>query len=600
MADDDSAHGLAADRAEERGPRPKTLPLFGTPPEVVPARMVNEVLYCERLAYLEWAQGEFADNHFTVEGRAIVHQRVDERAQAPAAPEEERPWKARSVWLTSERLGLTAKIDIVEADEEGHVAPVEYKRGKRPPVPEGAWLPERAQLCSQVLLLRDHGYSCNEAWIWYAGGREKVAILIDGQLEQATLDAIARLREVVRAPVMPPPLDNDPKCRGCSLAGICLPDEVHLLREQQNHAEDDADGDAETETTSSATTAARSVRRLYPAADDRSALYVQEQGARVGIRAQRLEVVSPDGTKSEARLPNTSQVCLFGNVQLSTQAIRALLGEGVPIAFFSTGGWFMGRTIANDTNNVELRVAQYRASLDETWRLRLSQILIRNKIHNQRTLLRRNHTAPSPTTLFELKQLARKVDDSPSRPSLLGLEGTAARVYFGAFTGMLKGDAALATFDLDGRNRRPPRDPINALLSFAYSLLVKEWTITLQLVGLDPLLGFLHETRFGRPALALDLMEPFRPIIADSVVIAAINNGEVTGSDFVTSTAGCALKQPARKRLLAAHERRMSQQITHPTFDYRVSYRRLLEVQARLLGRHLLGELDTYPELRTR
>jgi CRISPR-associated protein Cas1 len=291
---------------------------------------------------------------------------------------------------------------------------------------------------------------------------------------------------------------------------------------------------------------------------------------------------------------------VFGNVQLSTQALRALLSGGIPVGFFTTGGWFVGRTIANDTNNVELRVAQYRASLDEHFRLRIARTLVHNKILNQRTLLRRNHASPPATTLFELKQLARKAREASSRQSLLGIEGTAARVYFGELTGMLKGDAAIATFDLDGRNRRPPRDPMNALLSFEYALLVKDWTIALQLVGLDPLLGFFHEPRFGRPALALDLMEPFRPIIADSVVIGAINNGEVTVSDFVISPVGCALRPHARRRMMGAHERRMSHEITHPIFNYRVSYRRALELQARLLGRHLLGELDTYPELRTR
>jgi CRISPR-associated protein Cas1 len=166
---------------------------------------------------------------------------------------------------------------------------------------------------------------------------------------------------------------------------------------------------------------------------------------------------------------------------------------------------------------------------------------------------------------------------------------------------MLKGAEAIAgTFDFNGRNRRPPKDPINALLSLAYSLLAKDWTITLQLVGLEPLLGFFHEPRFGRPALALDLMEPFRPIVADSVVIGAVNNGELTESDFIVGHTGCMLKKHARQRFIAAYERRLADEITHPVFDYRISYRRTLEVQARLLSRHLLGELDTYPEFRTR
>jgi CRISPR-associated protein Cas1 len=183
--------------------------------------------------------------------------------------------------------------------------------------------------------------------------------------------------------------------------------------------------------------------------------------------------------------------------------------------------------------------------------------------------------------------------------SLLGIEGTAARTYFAAFSGMLKGDDAGA-FDLDGRNRRPPRDPVNALLSLAYALLTKELAQVTASAGLDPLLGFYHQPRFGRAALALDLMEEFRPIVADSIVISAINNGVVGSSDFVAHTTGVALRPAGRRRFVLAYERRMDQLVTHPVFGYRVSYRRVLEVQARLFGRFLLGEIPSYPEFRTR
>ena len=149
-------------------------------------------------------------------------------------------------------------------------------------------------------------------------------------------------------------------------------------------------------------------------------------------------------------------------------------------------------------------------------------------------------------------------------------------------------------------NRRPPRDPINALLSFSYALLTKDFTVTLARVGLDPLLGFYHQPRFGRAALALDLMEEFRPIVADSVVVTAINNGEIQPDDFAVTPVAAALKPGARKRLILAYERRMDQLVTHPVFGYRISYRRVLEVQARLLGRMLLGEVEEYPAFRTR
>jgi CRISPR-associated protein Cas1 len=291
----------------------------------------------------------------------------------------------------------------------------------------------------------------------------------------------------------------------------------------------------------------------------------------------------------------------LGNVQISTQAIRALLERGTPLCFFSYGGWFLGRATGLDPKNVDLRMAQHRAAADPTTCLGMARGFVVSKIKNCRTMLRRNHASPHEVSLGELDQLARKAAQAEGLDSLLGLEGTAARVYFGQFTGMLKGEPArLGVFDLEGRNRRPPRDPINALLSYAYALLTKDFAVTLGSVGLDPMLGFYHQPRFGRPALALDLMEEFRPLLADSVVIGAINNAVVAEDDFVTNGAAVALAPPARRRMLLAYERRMDQLITHPLFGYRITYRRVLEVQARLLGRVLTGELAQYPAFRTR
>jgi len=300
-----------------------------------------------------------------------------------------------------------------------------------------------------------------------------------------------------------------------------------------------------------------------------------------------------------ARLPNTSQVDVFGNVQVSTPVIRALLERGIPLTFFSCGGWYLGRTLGAEPKNVELRVAQHRGAQDPVLALTLARRLVASKILNSRTMLRRNHAEPSEVVLFELKQLARKALEAVSIETLLGLEGTAARSYFAEFSGMLKQEAAEA-FDLDGRNRRPPRDPVNALLSLAYSLLTKDFAVTLSTVGLDPMLGFMHQPRFGRPSLALDLMEEFRPLLADSTVLVALNTGVVQPDDFVRVPGSCALSQAGRKRFLLAYERRMDQLVTHPVFGYRISYRRVLEVQARLLGRWLLGEIEKYPVFRTR
>ena len=587
-------------------------------PDLVPARMINEVLYCERLMYLEWVQREFEHNEYTEDGKA-VHRRVDRPGKKlpppPSDPDLDPEWagQIRSVWLSSERLGITAKIDVVDLGADGRVAPVEHKRGKRPNLPEGAWPPERAQLCSHVLLLRDHGYRCEQAFIYYAKDRQRVEIAIDQSLIDLTLTAVELARGVAASPHVPRPLSNDPRCNGCSLVGICLPDEVellHRLRGEPQKALDDAmafapDAEGDLDETPWFLAENRSVpspdlRRLHPARDDKLPLYVQEQGARIGLRGERLTANGRE-TQVESRLPNTSHVAVFGNVQVTTQALSALLRRGIPLMFFSGGGWYIGRTIGAENKNVGLRSAQFRAIDDAKHCLLLARQLVATKILNCRTMLRRNAVPADEVKLKELKGLARKAGESISLETLLGIEGTAARVYFSGFTAMLKGsEDVLRAFDYDGRNRRPPRDPLNAMLSFCYALLTKDWVIALTVAGLDPLAGFFHQPRFGKPALALDLMEEFRPIVADSVVVTAINNGVVTPADFAITPHGTSLSKSGRRRLIHAYERRMDQLVTHPVFGYRISYRRVLEVQARLMGRLLTGEVDAYPAFRTR
>jgi CRISPR-associated protein Cas1 len=201
-----------------------------------------------------------------------------------------------------------------------------------------------------------------------------------------------------------------------------------------------------------------------------------------------------------------------------------------------------------------------------------------------------------------LKELAGRAATAASIESLLGIEGAAARLYFGSFPSMLRNEKRLpgAAFEFQNRNRRPPRDAVNCLLSFLYAMLVKDLTATVLAIGFDPYLGFFHRPRFGRPALALDLAEEFRPLIAESVAINAINNGEVGPNDFFSRAGGVALTADGRKTVLAGYERRLATQVRHPTFGYRVSYRRVLEVQARLLAAHLLGEVPAYVPFMTR
>jgi len=561
---------------------PLPFPELGRDLPLLPVRMLNEYQYCPRLAYLEWVHGEWAESADTIEGRH-AHRRVDRPSGSLPPAEElaaEERLHARSITLSSNRLGLIAKMDLVEA-EDGFVVPVDYKRGKRPHVAGGAYDPERVQLCAQALILEEHGYRVREGVLYFVASRERVHVEVDADLRTLTHNAIDELRLVAAGGTVPPPLSDSPKCPRCSLVAICLPDEVNFLLHENVQP-----------------------RPLAVGRDEAMPVYVQARHAKVAKSGDTLEVSIEDKTTATARLAEVSQVVLMGNVYLTTPTLHALMEREITVSWHSHGGWFIGHTVGTGHKNVELRTAQYRASFDEGRCLRIARGLVVAKIQNSRTLLRRNWKEGSaPESLLEeFKQDIDQARRVSSIVELLGVEGNAAARYFRHFKKMLAspGDAASFAFDFERRNRRPPNDPVNALLSFAYALLTRAWTVNLSAVGFDPYRGYYHKPRYGRPALSLDLMEPFRPLIADSSVIQSINNGEIKPSDFVSVAGSVALDGDGRKRFISAFERRLGHEVTHPLFGYRLSYRRLLELQARLFGRYLLGELDDYPNFVTR
>ena len=232
--------------------------------------------------------------------------------------------------------------------------------------------------------------------------------------------------------------------------------------------------------------------------------------------------------------------------------------------------------------NVELRTAQYRASFDEAFRLRFARELVAAKIANQRTILRRNWRGDEALRQVALDRLsaARKATGGAGATGRVArLRGRRRRDLFPRLRRPARparrrtgcGRRRAAPFRFEARNRRPPLDPVNAMLSLAYAMLARHLTVALATIGLDPYRGFFHAPRYGRPALALDMMEPFRPIIADSVVLSVVNTGEVGAARFRRRRDGHGAAQPGRRRFVEAFERRMSQETTHPLFGYRLS-----------------------------
>ncbi len=607
----------------------------------LPARMLNEFTYCPRLFWYEHVEGLFVANAETVEGGAI-HGKVDGKTDDFPDPEslqdEGHVGRSRSVQLASDRLGVIAKLDLIECDGE-RVVPVDYKRGRPRTAEDGsveAWEADRIQMGVQAAILRDLGYRCDEAILWYHATRQRVRLTIDDRLMSEVQRTIDAARELARGGEIPPPLDDSPKCPRCSLVGICLPDETRACREAPRPIERQGwlfEIERPRVATVDVPESNERVRRLVAARDERRSLYLNTPGLHVGRTGAVLKVKQREQVIQEIRLHEVSQINLFGNIQLTTQAIQAACEAEIPIGYFSMGGWFYGITTGLGLTNIFVRREQFRAADDATFALRFSRGLLSGKLRNQRTLLQRNHVEPPREALRQLKAIQGEAARAESLGELMGLEGNGAAIYFRHFGGMLKrterhdeapwgGFASEArepespaeaveegtqvraddvmTFRFEHRNRRPPRDPVNALLSLAYSLLAKDLMIACGLVGLDPYLGFLHQPRYGRASLALDLMEPFRPLIADSAVLSAINTRMVTEKDFVRAGEAVSLKPEGRKKFFTAYEQRMDALVTHPVFGYRLSYRRLLEVQTRLLSRMLIGEVREYPVFTTR
>ncbi len=530
-------------------------------------------------------------------GRAAAEEAAEEDA-----PDPEKPRSVRSLSLTSERLGVTGTLDLAEI-EGTRAVPVEYRKG-RPRRPAGAradeagdelmedipllpgpepWPTDRVQVGLQVLLLEEAGYTVPEAFVYYAAEKLRLRIPVDDALRHAALAELAAARRTADGP-RPAPLVNDARCPRCSLQPICLPDEI-------NHQRLEGRGE---ETTP---------RRLWPPRDDGLHVVIQREGVRVGVRGQFIRVTDREGAVvRDMPLANVESLAVLGGVQVSTQALAVLAAQDVPVAFLSAAGRLTAVMDPLGPTSAAVRAAQVR-ELDRPERaLELARALVVAKIANQRTLLMRNHVDLPQRAALELQWALDAAQRASSVAEVRGHEGNAAAIYFRHFAGMLKkgSEEIAAQFDANGRRRRPPPDPANCVLSFAYSMLSNDCVSACRLASLEPTLGALHTTRPGRPALALDLMEPFRPLVADSVAVSAFNRGELVEGHFQRLAAGCSMTEYGRKAFFSAYGRRMATEVTHPVFEYRLAYRRMLMLHARLVAAWLLGEVPTLSFLTTR
>ena len=556
-----------------------------------PARNVAEYAYCPRLFYLMEVEGIHLPSEDTERGNH-VHRRVDEPSQqsvVEAASHGDCPKIVRSLTLTSQAFGLTATMDLAEL-EGNRAVPVEYRKGRPHHIfmEDGShkndvepWPTDRVQVGLQGILLEEAGYHVPQATLYYVAEKRRVTIPFDDKLREESLAILDAAKQCSRGP-RPFPLMNDPRCPKCSLQPVCLPDEINYQQ-----CEDDGNGHIKP-------------RKMWPPRDDGIQIVAQQNGTKIGVSGGSLKITDGCGKKlKELPLAGVESLSLLGSVQISTQAVHTLAGRGIPMTFLSAAGRIIAMIDPLDSTSAEIRRAQVRALDLPERRLELSRALVSSKIANQRTLLMRNHRKLRPRLVDDLAAQANASALADSIESIRGHEGQAASLYFGAFGGMFNTELA-AEFDLHGRQRRPPPDPINSTLSFAYTMLAHECTAALRTARLEPSIGAFHVSRPGRPALSLDLMEPFRPLIADSITITAFNRGELKVGHFLRTAAGCMFTDAGRKAFFSVYGRRMADEITHPVFGYKLSYRRMIVLHARMIAAWLLSEVPTLAFLTTR
>ncbi|MGI6365395.1 MAG: CRISPR-associated endonuclease Cas4g/Cas1g [Bacillota bacterium] len=527
---------------------------------MLPVSAVAELLYCPRNFYYRMIEGAEETNVHLTSGKV-----EEERRDAYAKIQRDDYVQFRRVHLASPDLGLSGILDIVE-EKDGNLYPVEFKTGQ---VKDK--LADAVQLCCQAMLLEEQlGRDIEKGYIHYTGSKRRKLIWLDQQLRETARQAIADAKRLVQSTDIPAPV-ADARCNGCSLAQRCLGEELKTLK-----------GEAKP-------------RRPLPGINLGRTLYVDTPGTYLRKRNERVVVTKDNDTLADVPLTDIDQVVVANGVNASVSLLNSLLNKGIPTYFITGSGRVMGWLNPSWNRNILLRQDQYRRSEDEDWKLTIAKNIITGKVSNMRTMLKRYSRSIADESLEasirQITSIATKVPSVDNIDTLRGYEGNASRSYFGVFNILLK---EKADFNFESRNRRPPRDPVNALLSFGYAMLTKDVTSALMQAGLDPYLGLYHVAHYGRPALALDLMEEFRCIIVDSVVLRCINNGIIGKDDFEGYFGGVLLKEAGRKKFFSAYQNRLSQTITHPIFEYTLPYRRIIELQARFLAKVMRGELNEY------
>jgi CRISP-associated protein Cas1 len=543
--------------------------------ELLRIMSLHALAYCERLFYLEEVE-----NLRVADERVYAGRRLHAEIERDEDDEEE-----LTLALESERWGLVGKVDCIRR-RDGMLIPYEHKRGRAATAQDGtaeAWASDRLQVIAYAALIEEHTErTVTEGRVRYHASNVMVRVPIDDQARTDLQRAIARARELQTSVERPPVAENERLCVRCSLAPVCLPEEARLSQQPE-----------------------RKTTRLFPADNDRTVLHVLTPGARVGRKGDQLAVTARDQEPQYYPIQETGQVVLHGFAQITTQGLRLCSEQDVGVHWVTTGGRYVGSWTAG-TGTVQRRIRQYKALTDPTVCLRLATQLAESRARGQLSVLLRTSRDEKRSTetiqdaVGNIRKLLRLLTRADSIDSLRGYEGRVAAHYFSALPDVIVSEAG-SLMRPEGRNRRPPRDRCNALLSFGYALLLKDVMNAILVVGLDPALGFYHQPRSQAHPLALDLLDLFRVSLVDLPVIASINRKQWDEmDDFQTAGQQVWLSESGRKKFIQIYERRKADHWKHPVIGHSLSYSRLIELEVRLLEKEWMGEGGLFAQMRLR
>lgn len=541
-------------------------------PATIRVSALHALAYCPRLFYLEEVEELYTQDAAVFAGRRL-HTELEKQ--------EDEEWE--DLFLVSEELGLRGRVDALQTRDR-LLIPYEHKRGRchrdEQKQPQ-AWESDRLQILAYCCLIEASlNVEVREGRIRYHADNVLVKVPLTQEGRKAVSMAIEQARSLRQSAYRPPVTDNERLCTRCSLAPVCLPEEARLVHNQEWQPV-----------------------RLFPKDDERQIIHVLEPGTRVGRSGEQLKITRRDRSFETVAVQQVGQVVLHSFAQISSQALYFCGERGIGVHFISGGGRYMG-SFEPKAGSIQRRLGQYEALTQREVCLSLAKQLVSCRGRGQRQFLMRikrgwKQEVPQEIlkAIAQMQKLIKQIERAESLATLLGLEGNLAALYFGALVYGLD-ESVPVELRFEGRNRRPPRDRFNALLSFGYALLIKDVMNGILTVGLEPALGFYHQPRSQAAPLALDLMEVFRVPLVDMVVVASINRQQWDiKEDFEVRGMQVWLSDAGRRKLVSLYERRKEESWKHPATGYSLTYRRLLELEVRLLEKEWSGESGLFGQL---